>query len=135
MPTKVVDASALAAVLFGEPEAQFVAEKLGENSLVVPTLFRYEVANICWKKLRKHPEQREALLEAHSLLDQMGIEEADVSVSEVLLLADQENLTVYDASYLWLSQKLGIDLVTLDGDLRTASAKSSKSGEPERTTS
>ena len=126
MPTKVVDASALAAVLFGEPEAQLVAEKLGDDSLVVPTLFRYEVANICWKKLRKYPERREALLEAHSLLEQMEIEEADVSVSEVLLLADRENLTVYDASYLWLSQKLGIDLVTLDGDLMAVFAKSSK---------
>ncbi len=125
MPAKVVDASALGALLFGEPEAQLVAEKLGDDSLLVPTLFRYEVANICWKKLRKYPEQREALLEAHSLLEQMEIEEADVSVPEVLLLAVHENLTVYDASYLWLAEKTGADLVSLDGDLMAAFKKSS----------
>lgn len=129
MPAKVVDASALAALLFGEPEAQVVAEKLGDDSLLVPTLFQYEVANICWKKLRKYPEQREALLEAHSLLEQMEIEEADVSAPEVLLLADRENLTVYDTSYLWLAEKSGLDLVSLDGDLMAAFTKRSKDGD------
>jgi predicted nucleic acid-binding protein len=53
MPVRiVVDASALAAVLFGEPEAPEVAEQLGDSALVAPTLFSYEIANICWKKLR-----------------------------------------------------------------------------------
>lgn len=131
MPTKVVDASALAALLFGEPEAQLVAEKLGDDSFLVPTLFRYEIANICWKKLRKYPEQPEALLNAHSLLEHMDIEEVDVSVLEVLLLADRENLTVYDTSYLWLAEKSGMDLVSLDGDLMAAFTKRSKGDKPE----
>jgi len=127
MPTKiVVDASALAAVLFGEPEAPKVAEQLGDSALAAPTLFSYEIANICWKKLRRHPEKRATLLEAYSLLSRMEIEEVEVSVPEALLLADQENLTVYDASYLWLSRKLGLELVTLDGDLNAAAAASPK---------
>ena len=125
MPIKVVvDASALAAVLFGEPEAPKVAEQLGDSALVTPTLFSYEIANICWKKLRRYPEKRAALLEGYSLLGRMEVEEAEVSVSEVLLLADRENLTVYDASYLWLSRRLGVKLVTLDGDLNAAAAAS-----------
>ena len=58
MPTKiVVDVSAIAAVLFGEPEGSRVAEQLGDSSLVAPTLFSYEIANICWKKLRRYPEK------------------------------------------------------------------------------
>src|SRR5689334_3388070 len=105
MPAKVVvDASALAALLFGEPEAQIVAERLGESALITPTLFSYELANICWKKVRRHPEQRAELLEAYALRDRLEIEEVEVVISEVLLLADRENLTAYDASYLWLSQ-------------------------------
>lgn len=127
MPAKVVvDASALGAVLFGEPEASQVAEQLGDSALVAPTLFSYEIANICWKKLRRHPEKRAALLEGYSLLGRMEIEEVEVSVPEALLLADRENLTVYDASYLWLSRKLGVKLVTLDGDLNTAAEASSE---------
>ena len=125
MPTKiVVDASALAAVLFGEPEASKVAERLGDSALLAPTLFSYEIANICWKKLRRHPEKRATLLEAYSFLSRMEIEEMEVSSPEVLLLADRENLTVYDASYLWLSRKLALELVTLDGDLDAAAVAS-----------
>jgi predicted nucleic acid-binding protein len=52
----------------------------------------------------------------------MEIEEVEVSMAEVLLSADRENLTAYDASYLWLSRKLGLELVTLDGDLKAAAA-------------
>ncbi len=128
MPTKVIDACAVAALLFGEPEAQLVAEKLGDSHLVTPTLFHYELANICWKKIRRHPEKRDALLEAHALVNQMEIEEVEISIAEALLLADRENLTVYDASYLWLSRRLGYELVTLDGDLITVLAKSPGSG-------
>jgi predicted nucleic acid-binding protein len=125
MPTRlVVDASALAAVLFGEPEAPRVAEQLGDSALTAPTLFSYEIANICWKKLRRHPEKRAALLEAYSFLDRMNVEEMEVSIPEALLLADREKLTVYDASYLWLSRKLGVELITLDGDLKAAAASS-----------
>jgi len=43
MPTKVVDACAVGALLFGEPEAQLVAERLGDSPLVTTTLFRYEL--------------------------------------------------------------------------------------------
>lgn len=46
MPVKVVvDASAIAAVLFGEPEAPKVAERLGDSALLAPTLFSYEIAS------------------------------------------------------------------------------------------
>jgi predicted nucleic acid-binding protein len=123
MPTKVVvDASALGAVLFGEPEGPQVAEQLGNSALVTTTLFTYEIANICWKKLRRYPEKRAALLEGYSLLGSMEIEKVEVSGPEALLLADRENLTVYDASYLWLSRKLELELVTLDSDLNAAAA-------------
>jgi predicted nucleic acid-binding protein len=118
----VVDASALAAVLFGEPEGPQVAERLGGSDLVTPTLFSYEIANICWKKIRRYPEKRSALLESYSFLGRLELEEVEVATSEVLLLAERENLTVYDASYLWLSRKLSLELVTLDTDLIAAAA-------------
>jgi predicted nucleic acid-binding protein len=117
MPAKVVDASALAAVLFSEPEGEEVAARLGEDPLLSPHLLRFEVANICWKKLRKYPDRREALLAAHEMLDRMEIQEIAVPLHPVLLLAEKEGLTAYDASYLWLAREIGVELVTLDGDL------------------
>ena len=117
MPAKVVDASALAALIFSEPEGEEIASLLGEDLLLSPQLLRFEIANICWKKLRKHPDQREALLAAHEMLDRMEIQEIAVPFHPVLLLAEKERLTAYDASYLWLARELGVELVTLDGDL------------------
>jgi len=40
--------------------------------------------------------------------------------SDTLTLADRFNLTLYDASYLELAQRLKLPLATLDADLRSA---------------
>jgi predicted nucleic acid-binding protein len=43
--------------------------------------------------------------------------------SEVLRLARQHHLSVYDAAYLELAQREGLALATLDGDLAKAARK------------
>lgn len=111
---RVVDASAVGAILFGEPEADEVAERLEDVVLIAPALLRFELANICWKKIRRHPENREALVAGHSLIEQMEIHEVEVRFGEVLELAEAEGVTAYDASYLWLASVLDLELVTLD---------------------
>ena len=70
------------------------------------------------------------MLEAYSLRDRLEIEEIEVAVSEVLLLADRENLKAYDASYLWLSRNLGVELVTLDRDLNAVLARDQAEKQP-----
>jgi predicted nucleic acid-binding protein len=57
----VVDASALGALLFGEPEGLAVAMPLREAGLIAPALLPFEVANVCLKKMRRHPDRRDAL--------------------------------------------------------------------------
>jgi hypothetical protein len=44
---KVVDASALAALLFGEPEAEDVVRRLDGARLGAPGLLVFELANVC----------------------------------------------------------------------------------------
>jgi predicted nucleic acid-binding protein len=117
---KVVDASALAALLFGEPEAEAVAARLDGARLVAPSLLAFEPANVCLVKCRRHPDQREALLAGFRLRDRLGVEEIAVDHAGVLDLADQTSLTAYDASYLWLARRLGAQLVTLDAELGRA---------------
>ena len=46
MPSVVVDASAIAAVLFGEPSADEVAERLGSAQLAAPSLLPYEIVSV-----------------------------------------------------------------------------------------
>jgi uncharacterized protein with PIN domain len=57
MTVKVIDASPLAALLFGEPEAAAVVGRLGDARLVAPSLLDFELANICLLKCRRHLEQ------------------------------------------------------------------------------
>ena len=121
-PVKVVDASAIAAILFGEPEAEAVTEQLGNARLVAPALIGFEMANVCLIKSRRHPEKRAMLTAAFKLRGQLGLEEIAVDHDEMLELAVATGLTAYDASYLWLARQLGADLVTLDTQLAKAKA-------------
>ena len=43
MAVKVVDASALGALLFGEPDGEDVADRLREAELIAPALLPFEV--------------------------------------------------------------------------------------------
>jgi predicted nucleic acid-binding protein len=122
MVVKVVDASALAALLFGEPEAEAVVVRLGDGSLVAPALLGFEITSVCLKKLRRNPEQRNALLAALSMYDRMSIEIVEVDYADTLQLAEAFGLSSYDAAYLWLAQTLSADLVTLDRRLQAAGA-------------
>ena len=120
MAVRVVDASALAALLFGEPEAEAVAARLEGSSLFAPALLGYEIASVCLKKLRRDPQRRDALLAAFALYARMPIEIVEVDHADTLRLAEAVGLTIHDAAYLWLAQKLAAELVTLDKRLQTA---------------
>ena len=117
---KVVDASALAALLFGEPEADPIAARLDGARLVAPVLLDFELANVCLIKGRRCPEQRDALAAVFRLRDRLAVGTAAVDQDGVVALAHATGLTAYDASYLWLARQLSAELVTLDRQLARA---------------
>jgi uncharacterized protein with PIN domain len=59
---RVVDASAIAAILFQEPEAAAVVRQLEGHELVASALLDFELSNVCLTKLRRYPDQRDGLL-------------------------------------------------------------------------
>ena len=120
-PVKVVDASALAAVLFGEPEGEAVAARLEASRLAAPALLPFEVANVCLKKMRRHPEIGDKAAVTFDMLAHMEIDIVEIDLAGALRLADEAGLSVYDASYLWLARVLRAELLTLDKRLETAS--------------
>jgi predicted nucleic acid-binding protein len=124
MAIKVVDASAVASLLFGEPDAEAVARRLVDAHLVAPTLLGFELANVCLVKCRRHPAQRETMRKAFRLRDRLRIEEIAVDQDAVVDLAAETGLTAYDASYLWVARELRAELVTLDRHLASADAAS-----------
>ncbi|HEY3130564.1 MAG TPA: type II toxin-antitoxin system VapC family toxin [Acidobacteriota bacterium] len=120
MPVKVIDASALAAIVFAEPEADRVVAQVRGYSLAAPALLPFEIASVCLKKVRRYPKKRPQLLAAIRMMEMMEISQTEVDLQEAVLLAEERQLTVYDAAYLWLARRLGSELVTLDEKLAKA---------------
>ena len=113
----VVDASALAAVLFSEPEGVEVLEALAGDDVAAPATLPFELTNIARSKTRQCPDAA-AIIQANlkdGLLRPIAI--VPVDFGEVLDLALKTGLSAYDASHLWLSRHLSVRLVTLDKKL------------------
>ncbi len=121
--TKVVDASAFVAVTFDEPDADAVVARLGNADLVAPRLLEFELANVCLRKIRQTPAQRDRLLAAYRSRHRLPVGTMDVDHLEVLTLAERVGLSSYDACYLWLARSIGAELVTLDRRLDTAARR------------
>lgn len=117
---RVVDASALAALAFGEPEAEAVAQRLGEAELAAPSLLPYELASVCAKKVALHPHHREALLASLRLVADLHVETVEAPGPDLVELAEAVGITTYDAAYLWVARFLEVPLVTLDRKLERA---------------
>ncbi len=120
MAASVVDASALGAVAFGEPDAEAVAEQLAGEDLFAPSLVGYELASVARKKVLAHPGQRESIAWALERALALDVQRIDVDQPAVLELALEAGITTYDAAYLWLARQLGASLVTLDAELAAA---------------
>jgi len=117
---KVADASAIAAILFLEPGYEAMEEALSGCELYAPALIRFELANVCLKKIKTRPAERNAILEAFASFDEFGVREREIDFAEAIELAQTAQLSLYDASYLWLAGNMSAELVTLDKRLGQA---------------
>ena len=122
MTPTVVDASVMAAICFGEPEAERWAERLEGRPVFAPTLLRHELVSVARKKCLTHPEQAPAIRRALArVLDgSHGIAWRDPDPLDVLLMAQATGLTAYDATYLCLAGLLAGELLTDDRELAAA---------------
>ena len=76
MSATIIDASAIAAILFDEPEAAPIMASVG-GSLLAPGLLRYEMASICSTKLQREPKSAKLTLRRYRLFSGLDIEFAD----------------------------------------------------------
>jgi predicted nucleic acid-binding protein len=89
----------------------------GEEPIAVPELFFYEIGNVLATRTTL---DREAVVEAFTLLWSFDLEVFSLGLEEFLsglALARTAQITLYDAAYLELAQKLGCDFVTSDKKL------------------
>lgn len=119
MSVTVVDASAVAAVIFDEPEAAPVVATIA-GALIAPGLLRYELASICATKLAREPQHGKLILARYGLLARLDVNYADPDWQSLPLLARQWEISAYDAAYLQLALARKAPLVTLDSRLAKA---------------
>ena len=117
---KVVDASAVAAFVFNELTGPAVQARLLGATLHAPTLIDIEMASICLKKMRTGIHPRDVILKMYAVYGSAIIRREAVVMTEVVALAEQTGLSAYDARYLRLARRLGVELVTLDEKLGKA---------------
>jgi predicted nucleic acid-binding protein len=124
MTPVVIDASVLAAIAFQEPEGAVLKSRLDGATVFAPTLLKFELANVAWKKAKRRPADAPSLLQALSTaLDaRYGITWHEINHVDAVLIARATGLSSYDASYLWLAGWLGADLVTLDHRMASVNA-------------
>ena len=103
------------------PLADLVLKQLDMEEALVPAIWWYEVRNILViNERRKRISESDASKFLRDLVD-FPIRMTDISDhSDLLKLARQFGISVYDAAYLELAIRERIPLATLDKALRTA---------------
>ena len=121
----VVDASATLAWLFGEHDPiDWLTERLANDRLIVPALWRLEVVNAILKKERRKHISEEQGSRFLRNLDAIAVEAVEPPASRTLeqlaLFARPHQLTAYDAVYLELALDRSAPLLSLDNNLLDA---------------
>ena len=101
----------------------FFSDLAEEDSLTVPALWWYEIANVLTIPLRRKRLSASDLDETISLLQALGIETdystGQLYMREILELSDKHELSAYDAAYLELAIRNRSPLATLDQNLKS----------------
>ena len=123
----VLDSSATLAWVFGDETTDAIRDvfaQIAEEGAEVPSLWRLEIANSLTAAVRRQriaEDYRRAVLVDLGLLDITVDTQTDAQAwGETLRLADQCQLTFYDAAYLELARRRNLPLATLDHALRRA---------------
>lgn len=123
MTDKVIDASAIAAIIFQEDNFEDLYEAVRGATLLAPELLPFEIANVCLKKIKRHAALEANISEAIRLFQRFDIDYVAMDMAGVFEISLAHNLSAYDASYLWLAKENNCELVTLDARLKLASQK------------
>jgi predicted nucleic acid-binding protein len=123
----VLDASVTLAWVFDDenhPAAAVALQRIRNDGAQVPSLWWYEVRNSLIVN-----ERRQRLTEADTFLFLRSLSSFEIVTDplpdqhRVLALARRHGLSVYDAVYLELSERMRLPLATLDAKLGRAALK------------
>lgn len=115
--TLVVDASAVAEILFGTAAGRRAAALLGGHQLVAPQHLTAEVASVIrgWSLSRQITDEQ--ALRAFVEFEELGVEQLPMMASLPAVYALRHNISAYDAMYVVLARAAECSLLTLDARL------------------
>ena len=123
----VIDSSITLAWFFEDERtdaADAVLRQVAESGASAPSLWKLEVANglqMAVKRKRITQAFRDAsIADLRALVVTIDAQTDQQAWTTTLQLSDRWRLTLYDAAYLELAQRLDLPLATLDNELRTA---------------
>ena len=126
----VLDCSITVSWLFADevtPETDGLLDRLKDSGALVPALWRLELGNVL-ARAEKYKRITATQMAKHlDLLDRLPIatdtETESRAFREILTLARTEGLTTYDAAYLELAMRRGLELATRDKQLVRAARR------------
>lgn len=117
----VLDCSVTATWLFpdhGTPETDALLDRLKTEGALVPGIWHLEVGNVLVRAERMKRIAKSKVAAYLHLLQRLAIvtdnETDERALRETLLLARECGLSTYDAAYLELAMRRGVQLATLD---------------------
>ena len=130
MSTVVVDASLSLALVYQDESSGQIEELLrathdGSLTLLAPAHWQIEVVSSLQRGARRKRIPADARAPSFALLAALPISIVHEfpAAAELFALADEANLSVYDALYLWLALKERAVVATADRSLALAAAK------------
>src|SRR5262249_45210066 len=106
--------------------SEAVLDRLKGDPAIVSSLWWYEVTNVLIVGQRRGCLTESQAIRFLTLLRRLPImtDSAEPDPKALLAVADRHDLSAYDAAYLELAQRKGIEVATQDKRLRSATLKS-----------
>ncbi len=129
-PSFVLDASVALAWCFETETDHFtdaVLDSMADNTALVPAVWPLEIGNALVVAERRGYLDQASSVRFLNLLRQLSLEVEQESpqrmFGEILLLAREQQLSTYDASYLDLAMRSGLPIASRDGALIEAARR------------
>ena len=113
----ITDASAIMAVIAMEPEREKVIKLTRGAKIVSPNMISHEFANGLTKMIKKKIIDKERMLNMFEYYERISIRQVEIDFKKVLEIAWYYKIYSYDACYLEVAKRLGLPLLTFDGNM------------------
>jgi predicted nucleic acid-binding protein len=119
----LIDASALLAVLLGEPSRDALIQVTSRRELACAPTLRWEVGNALIAGFRRKRLTTEVVLEAWNRFERVRVRAVEVDVHKALEIAMDLGLYAYDGYVLEAARSERLPILTLDAGMMRAAKR------------